>query len=415
MNIRFALPFLLACQLVSSPLLGAQASEGDSLQVYLLTIGPGDEVWERFGHNAIGIRDLRAHTDIAYNWGLFNFQQPGFVAKFVRGDMMYWMAGSDAATDMAMYIARNRSITIQELNLSPNQRGSLLEALRVNAREENKYYHYNYFLDNCSTRVRDALDRVLGGALREATEGVSASRSFRSASLALMAEDLVTATGIDIGLGRPADRHMSAWEEMFIPMHMRDRLRIVQIPNDRGQRARLVSSERLVFQARRAPDSERPPNHAPLFLVTSTLVGAAFLVAVRVAAGPRHQSRTARLLIGVWSLAVGLLGAVLVFLRLGTHHTFTFQNLNLLQYNPLWLLAALLLPFAAPATRASRAVRAIAGIAGVLTASAMVVACIPGLRQDSLAVLVLAAPANLAAALGIRMTLSSSALAVASR
>jgi Domain of unknown function (DUF4105) len=406
-SVRFARRVFLAWVLLCAPALGAQSAEGDSLQVYLLTIGQGDEVWERFGHNAIGIRDLRAHTDIAYNWGLFDFQQPGFVAKFVRGDMLYWMAGNDAAADTAMYVARNRSITIQELNLSPNQRATLLHALQLNAREENKFYHYDYFRDNCSTRVRDALDNVLAGALRRATENVSAHRSYRRVTLALMAEDPVTGTGIDIGLGRPADREISVWEEMFIPMRMRDRLRRIQVADASGQLAPLVTSERLVFEARRPPEAENPPNHAPLFLALSTLIGALFLVSGRAGVERGRVPRMARVLIGVWSVVAGLLGAVLVFLRLGTHHVFTYGNLNLLQYNPLWVIVALLVSFAAAGTGWGRAARVIASIAGALTVLAMVIACIPGLRQDSLAVLLLAAPANLAAAWVARRTLFS--------
>jgi hypothetical protein len=133
----------------------------------------------------------------------------------------------------------------------------------------------------------------------------------------------------------------------------------------------------------------------------STLVGALILVSGRGGMEQGRVPRVARVLIGVWCLLAGLLGAVLVFLRLGTHHVFTYGNLNLLQYNPLWLILALPLPFAA-ATIWGRAAKAVASIAWVLTVLAMVIACIPGLRQGSLAVLLLAAPANLAAAWVVR-------------
>ena len=399
--------------LLWAPAIGAQSTEGDSLQVYLLTVGQGDEIWERFGHNAIGIRDLRARTDITYNWGLFDFEQPGFVAKFVRGDMLYWMAGDDAAADMARYVARNRSMTIQELNLSPTQRATLLHAIQLNAREENKFYPYDQFRDNCSTRVRDALDNVLGGALRRATENVSAHQSYRRMALALTAEDPLIATGIDIALGRTADRDISVWDEMFIPMRMRDRLRGIQVPDANGQLAPLVTSERPVFEARRTPEVEKPPNHAPLFLVLSTTIGALILLSARAGTEGDRGPGMARVLIGVWSALAGLLGAVLVFLRLGTRHVFTYGNLNLLQYNPLWLILALLLVFAARGTVWARAAQAIATIAGALTVLAMVIACIPALRQNSLAVLLLAAPANLAAAWVVRRTLFSTRTMVA--
>ncbi len=113
---------------------------GSNLTVYLLTFGWGDVVWERFGHNAIWIRDRASGTDITYNWGMFDFNQPHFVWRFVTGDTRYWMEGIDLAAMLRYYKARNRSILSQELNFSPAQRLKLQQFVQWNALPQNKFY-----------------------------------------------------------------------------------------------------------------------------------------------------------------------------------------------------------------------------------------------------------------------------------
>ena len=387
---------LVAACFFLAPNLSAQKS--DSLSVYLLTIGQGDAIWERFGHNAIGIRDRRTNTDIVYNWGLFDFASPGFMQKFIRGEMTYWMAGADAASEIAGYISRNREVIIQELNLSAAQREALQEFVDWNAREENKYYRYDYFRDNCSTRVRDALDRVLGGAIRRATDTVVTRQSYREEALRLMARDLIASTGIDVGLGKPSDKKMTGWEEMFIPMRLRDQLRDFRVADDSGRMVPLVVGERVVYKAERSPEMPDEPNRAPVFLITGTLIGALLLLAGRRARGPAAKAGAVRSLGAIWGVIIGVVGVLLAFLQLGTQHLWAYWNLNTLAYSPLWLILALALPFARPGALAGQLAKGCAAIGVVLTALALVIACIPPLRQDSLAVLCLAAPANLAAA-----------------
>jgi hypothetical protein len=144
-----------------------------------MTMGPGPEVWERFGHNAIWIHDPVGGTDLAYNYGLFDFRQQGFLLRFAQGRMRYWMDGMDAERSAAAYMRRDRSLWVQELNLTGAQRAELQRFVEWNRQEQNKFYDYDYYGDNCSTRVRDALDRVLGGALKRQTEGLGTAFTFR--------------------------------------------------------------------------------------------------------------------------------------------------------------------------------------------------------------------------------------------
>lgn len=353
-----------------------------------MTMGQGDMVWERYGHNAIGIRDRRTGEDVVYNWGLFSFDEPGFIGRFLRGEMMYWMGGQDAAATIAQYRMQNRTVEVQELNLSPAQRVALRDFIRFNEREENRFYRYDYFLDNCSTRVRDALNGVLGGALKMATDTAPTGTSYRWHALRLMAEDRLTVVGIDIGLGRPTDRPISEWEEMFIPMKVRDRVRELRVPDDSGRLVPLVTSERTMYQAQRAPEREAPPTLLLALGPLGLLLGGGLHMAQR-------RGRAAFPLAITAATILGVLGGALLYLRFMTQHVAAHGNTNLFVYNPLWILVVVMLPFMNRSARTRRLVFMLATIAGGLTGFGVVAPFLPGFKQGSFAVIALAAPVGL--------------------
>ena len=235
---------------------------GEELRVYLMTLGPGDAVWERFGHNAIVIEDASTGTSIAYNWGMFDFNQPGYVPRLMQGRMLYWMAGYDTQAFANVYVQTNRSIWMQELNLTPAQRAALRDYVEWNALEANKFYRYDYYRDNCSTRVRDAIDRALGGQLSEALRSTPTDETFRSHTQRLTYDDPLTYTGLQLAMGNPVDQPITAWEETFIPMELREHVRNVHVIDEHGRRVPLVAREFTAFEAQRPPLAERAPHLA---------------------------------------------------------------------------------------------------------------------------------------------------------
>ena len=197
------------------------AAAGAELRVFLLTMGPGRSVYERYGHNAIWIHHDVTGVDLVYNYGTFDFAAPGFVTNFVRGRPQYWLGVANIGQTLDSYLRDRRGVAAQELALLPSQRLALAVALADNALPQNRRYTYDYFLDNCSTRVRDALDRVLGGALRAATEGRPAEGSFRVHTQRSLANDVLMYTGIMLGQGPRTDRAIDQWAEMFLPARSR--------------------------------------------------------------------------------------------------------------------------------------------------------------------------------------------------
>src|SRR3954454_9170046 len=125
--------------------------------------------------------------------------------------MWEWMQGFPAQSYVESYRRANRSVWVQELYISPEQRRELQAFLQWNEEPEHRFYHYDYYRDNCSTRVRDALDQVLGGAIREQTSAVPTGTTYRFHTQRLTANDPLISTGLLLALGERVDRPISAW------------------------------------------------------------------------------------------------------------------------------------------------------------------------------------------------------------
>ena len=376
---------------------------GSELSVTLITFGVGEQVWERFGHNALWIHDARLGTDVAYNWGLFDFEQPGFFRRFLTGDTKYWMAGEDAYTMVTAYHNIGRPITLQRLNLTPSQALALRDFVEHNALEENKYYRYDYFRDNCSTRLRDAIDRALGGALRAATDTMHTTLSYRSESLRLTEGDDPVQTGIDIALGRPADAPLTAWQSFFIPMRLRDAARIVKVPGAEGGLVPLVADERSMTPppgATRVVEARAASDHTGRNLIAGLALAAILLLLRLLMRGQRWAAWILALLGIVWSLVCGTLGFVLLLAWLATKHVFWAWNENLLLLSPLSLLLVILVPAALLAGRAVRRARVVAGIVVGMAIAALALSMTPA-GQPNLEIVALILPVHVALAFAL--------------
>lgn len=403
---RSLLPLLLATAVLATALPPATASGQQSpapvqeLSVFLLTMGPGDLVWEKFGHNAIWVRDPAAGTDLVYNYGVFDFDSPGYWGRFIKGDWIYQLAVHTVDETLAMYRYFDRTVIAQELNLTEAQKAELRDFLEWNARPENREYRYDYYADNCSTRLRDALDRVLDGALRAQTAGAPTSTTYRWHSRRLIAADRLAYAGLAAGLGPAADRPISRWEEMFLPEKLMERVREVRVDRA-GALQPLVLEERALYRAAaREPSREEPPSWIGWFLLIGMSAGA--LVA-GLAEATRRGSRAGRFalaaLSGLWGLVIGTGGLILLGLWTLTNHTIAHANENLLHFDPLALGLALLVPAVAYGARWAAApawwlAMTVAGLS-VLGFAAQI---LPGLDQVNGEIIALVLPVHLGVA-----------------
>lgn len=376
---------------------GNTSETGDNLTVYLLTFGWGDAVWERFGHNAIWIKDAARGTDITYNWGMFDFDQPHFVWRFVTGETRYWMEPIELQPMLRYYRQNNRSILAQELNLTPAERLELQRFVQWNALPENKFYRYDYYRDNCSTRLRDAIDHALGGRLQTATVSRTTTGTYRWHTQRLLSGDFPMYTGVTLALGHPADKPLSVWEEMFLPVRMANDLRTVRIADSTGALIPLVRSERAIFTAGKPPEPSAPWNYFPLYVAIGILGAALLIVLVRNAEhGNRISLVAAGTLATLWSLIAGVAGLALVFAWLFTKHYFMGRNENLLHFDPLSLIMVALVPLAVFGQRAVWRTLKLAAFIALLSLFGFVLQGIPAFGQSNGEIIALALPLNLA-------------------
>jgi hypothetical protein len=380
----------------------AEPEPGSELSVFVITMGPGDMVWERFGHNALWIHDPVRGTDHAYNWGLFSFEQENFLLRFVQGRMLYSMAPFPADRTVASYVDDDRTVIVQELNLTPRQRLELREFLEWNEQPANRDYHYDYYQDNCSTRVRDAIDRVLGGQLRAQTTGILSGTTFRSHTARLTSGDIPIYTGLMLGLGQPVDREISRWEEMFLPMRMSDHLRQVMVEDASGQRIPLVRSEQVVYEATRAPIPERPRSMLLGYLLAGLLLAGALVGLGQLAPGNAAARFGFAALSSLWLLLAGTLGVVLAGLWAFTDHAAAYRNENLLHFSPLALALVLLVPLVAYGARwAVEPARWVAWALVGLSVLGVLLKALPQFHQGNAELIALALPIHLALAWSI--------------
>jgi len=387
-------PVLVPQSPVASP-----RSPGESLTIYLMTMGPGDEVWERFGHNAIRIVDAARGTDSVYNWGTFDFEQPNFIQRFMTGNTEYWMKEDGMAETIAFYRYLNRSMWVQELDLSPAERAAVRDFIAWNARPENRFYRYDYYLDNCSTRVRDIIDRVTAGQLKPALSGRLTNTTFRFFTQRAVEAQPIIAQATDIALGELADRPITGWEAAFLPEQLQEQVRSVQIRSADGTVHPLVKREQQLFAAQRPPLAAAPSDETIRNVVIGMLVAGLLAWLARAARSGRRAARIAFTTIAsLWAALNGILGLVLVIAWTATRHVFIGHNENILQFDPLSLVVAVALPLAVARGRAVAVARTVTRVVAVIALVGLVMQVLPWFNQVNGAVIALALPAHVALA-----------------
>src|SRR5260221_2928184 len=243
---------VLATALASGTALAAEP--GDELGISLLTMSPGDHPFSRFGHDALLVQNRRTGSALVYNYGTFAFDSPWLIVDFLRGSFRYWLSVAPLDAVMLQYARQSRSIVAQELRLSPRERRGVADFLAWNARPENRYYRYDYYRDNCATRVRDVIDRAVSGRLRDVARG-RARMTLRQHTLRLTADDRPLYLGLDLAMGDLIDQPITVWDEMFLPARVQEVVRLVRVPGPDGDQP-LIRSEHTILDAHRAPPRE---------------------------------------------------------------------------------------------------------------------------------------------------------------
>ena len=310
------------------------AHDSCGLRISLLTCTPGTELYSTFGHSALRVVDSTRNTDLVFNYGTFDFYDPEFYNKFVKGKLLYFVSVDSLPSFLNEYDYYKRGITEQAVNLSCAEKQKLVAALFENAKEENKYYRYDFNYDNCTSRLRDMIERAAGDSLDSKNILPKPNTTFRNLIHIYLDRggQQWSKFGIDILLGNPMDKKVTNREAMFLPDYL---LMALDSSTLNGQP--VVYEKKILldhFESYKTKSGITP------FVVFGIL----FIVIATLSFYTRHTwSLFFRIFDFFFFVSVGLIGVLILFMWFGTEHAMCKNNFNLLWALPTYLPVAFLL------------------------------------------------------------------------
>lgn len=298
-------------------------SLSEDATISLITIGPTQsELYSAFGHSAIRVYDPQLNIDYFYNYGVFSFNQPNFYLNFARGVNYYQLGVYDYVPYRDYYIDQNRFIHEQVLHLNQSQKQKVFNFLNWNARPENKVYLYDYFYDNCATRPRDVLLRVLGDEIKFDNTPEKNPITIRELTDIYLGQQPWGDLGIDICLGMPMDKVASRTEYMFLPDSLESGFDRAKLKTDSAW-IPLVSSERTVFQ----DQPTKPPFSLFHPWIVFGLISVGFII---ISLFDFKRGKLTPYVDKILFIVTGSLGWLLIILWTATSHKAAANNLNIL-------------------------------------------------------------------------------------
>lgn len=316
---------------------GFAQSDTSRLRVSLLTCTPGAELYSVFGHSALRVVDSAAGTDIVYNYGTFNFDDPDFYTKFIMGRLPYFLSQESFPDFVYAYSYFKRGVFEQVLNLDAEEKKNLQLFLFDNVREENKYYAYDFLYDNCTTRLRDLIFRTPTGTAFDPPPLYKGPRSFRDHLHTYLdrAEMQWTKLGIDLLLGAVIDKEMTVGQSMFLPEYLAQGVSLA------GQGGKKLMSVELT----QVPDQQPAPEKLAFWQTpVAVFTFFAFLIIFPVFTRGRRKISYQLFADRFVLILTGVLGVFLLFMWFGTNHRSCSNNLNLIWAMPFNLILGFLVP-----------------------------------------------------------------------
>lgn len=321
LKLYFWLVVALALSLPASTF--AQISTG-TIQVSILTCTPGDALYSTFGHSAFRVIHQGVGTDVVFDFGVFDFDEPFFIWKFLRGNLQYHVASRSFKDFAASYQSEGRGMIEQRLNLSQDEMNVLYLELVQNCRPENRHYHYEFLTNNCSTRIRDLLIRW--GSEWQSKQGVAVARTYRSCLHSYLRNRPWIKFGVDLILGSPTDRKINFADQMFLPNQLS--ANFAEIFHHKSM-IRFAAPAKLLLQSKDKV-TVRHTFFTPFFCFL--LLGLSWIFA------RLWKPTTSKQCLKWVRILLGLGGLFLIFMWIGTSHPSTKINFNLVWLNPLYLL-----------------------------------------------------------------------------
>ncbi len=317
---------IIGCFANSQKLILSETSE-----ISILTIGPGAQLYDSFGHSAYRVKDKTLGIDIAYNYGVFDFNTPNFYTKFAQGKLLYKLDKGDYLPFFKHYVRQDRWVKEQVLDLSVSEKQAMFDFLQNNAKPENRDYLYDFFYDNCATKIRDVMVEVLGDDLNYHDNFDSEDFSFRGLIQKNVQANTWGSLGMDIAIGSVVDRKATAWQYQFLPEY-------IFKSNASATVTRNKSKQNLVQKTNTLFENTGVKAKNNFFLSPLFIFGILGILILYITFRDYINNTRSRFLDAFTFLITGTIGVILLLLWFATDHSSTANNYNLLWAFPFSLL-----------------------------------------------------------------------------
>lgn len=309
-------------------------SISDSAKFYLVTCEPGDDIYARFGHSGIRVYDSKSGIDEVFHWGLFSFDTPNFIGRFIAGETDYMMGVYSTKFFMLEYIERGSSVYAQELNLTTEQKHALWAKLWDNYRPENRKYRYNFIYDNCATRPYQLIVSTYDYKITHLQQFNNIT--YRDIINKYVPVGSPLNTGINLIIGSQADKKITTKESVSFPMYTMDVLNQTHYITCDGSTKPVVLTQEVMH---RAPHKEFQVSDLTFY----SWIIIPLILALICVAYTFKKKRYLPYLTQIILFASGIIGIIISYLWFCSHHPLVNNNINLLWCNPLNLILAILL------------------------------------------------------------------------
>lgn len=315
--------FLLSALITLSHFISGQSHLSEKAQISVITCAPYQgELYSAFGHSAIRVYDPDNSIDYAYNYGVFDFNQPNFYLNFTKGHLLYKLAVQPYPRFKEIYLYYGRWVHEQVIDLNAEQRKKMFEYLQWNARPENQNYLYDYFYNNCATKIRDVFKEVLGDEINFDGSYITTNYTIRDLTDIYLEEQPWGNLGIDICLGLPMDKRASPYEYMFLPDYVESSFNHATITLDGQTKAAVITT--IVSDPQYLLSAEHAVPHPWL------VFGVFLAIVLLITLWDYKRNKLSVWLDFTLMFVTGIVGCLLFVLWVATDHKAAATNFNLL-------------------------------------------------------------------------------------
>ena len=314
---------------------GMKSQPGNDTIVYLVTCGPGTETYSVYGHSAIRIVIPEKNSDVVYNWGVFDFSTPNFAWKFAKGRLEYMLGTESMKSFLQIYFFEKRFVLSQRININADETKKLVDLINENLKPENIKYRYDFFYDDCSTRIRDLLEKSVGEKLLYPPAEVEDVPTFRNMVGKYQNPYPWLDFGIDLIMGSPGDKKAFLRDRMFLPIDLKNGLSEAVISRS-GKMIPLLQNPEIIL------DFDLSSKQLQIFTIPAFSFALLLIIIMIISSLIRNKR-----LINIFDIIVfsvfSILDILMIFFNFFTDHQQMKWNLNIIWLNPVILVCLILL------------------------------------------------------------------------